>query len=836
MENPEEELVNITGGDVMENKLALAHTLVFALNSNQSDPERMLGVTQAIILYSESPEFLQHAQRLGIMEGICKAMERFLPNAFIQYQLCRALSAMYPDITEAGRPPAQLASHQPCEQLAVTCLVRTMKEHLMDIAPHQASMMALGCLTESSYNWTAAYCDEVLQEKGLAKAVVTSMRTHQNDFREQLLGLRIIHNMLVPSSGKIADRLWKAGALGAVLSGMDRLLHHLLHHDVDAQFQSHTRSMFVYCFFAISKLFGYPIKSSLEHSEYFCGSQVKFRKCEEPSLTVLSRAMSKFTECQDIQRLGAIAMLSACQTEANREIIGIPGIKALVRVCEAYLHAEHGDPEERFLVSTVVNALTDLVKASPLHCAYLANRSVLSCLLSVMRFGKDDDALVCFVMELLYSMGTSGGWDVRHEMVKSGCLQAVVTAMGTHKHDVVPGNFGLLQEGVAALSAIVDGNFPAESAQLVLDSGAAAAVMHAMDVHLDNPMTQQNGVCCLRFIVSYYVTEERMHELPDEALKTIIRAMFTCPGDIYLHEDAVIAIARLLLYEATLEDSNRHWSDKLCEFRGVEALTKCLELCLCTSKASVNASAPATSCENNNTRSDEVSHSSSSSSPAASASSLSSPAKPTKTAGENLAGTSPSSEIITCFVSREQQIWQRTVGFAYMALSYAAGGHESNQSMCAQHGTIGLVLSVMAQHKDNEDLDGHACFCLSAMAQNHAANTEFLARNGGLKRMLRVSHAITEEGFRERFGKIMLGLKRDDCVTKAAIEAIEKAERAKGAEACAGCGKTRAELGMMQLLKCAACCIEPKYCSVKCQKACWPVHKAECKANRKASK
>jgi hypothetical protein len=58
-------------------------------------------------------------------------------------------------------------------------------------------------------------------------------------------------------------------------------------------------------------------------------------------------------------------------------------------------------------------------------------------------------------------------------------------------------------------------------------------------------------------------------------------------------------------------------------------------------------------------------------------------------------------------------------------------------------------------------------------------------------------------------------------------------EEEKLAETCVECGKSAKMLGVLRLLRCSACSIAPRYCSVECQKAAWPKHKAECKANRK---
>jgi hypothetical protein len=46
------------------------------------------------------------------------------------------------------------------------------------------------------------------------------------------------------------------------------------------------------------------------------------------------------------------------------------------------------------------------------------------------------------------------------------------------------------------------------------------------------------------------------------------------------------------------------------------------------------------------------------------------------------------------------------------------------------------------------------------------------------------------------------------------------AERESG-EVCAACGKTSADTGSQSLMRCSACTIAPRYCSVACQKACW---------------
>ena len=57
-------------------------------------------------------------------------------------------------------------------------------------------------------------------------------------------------------------------------------------------------------------------------------------------------------------------------------------------------------------------------------------------------------------------------------------------------------------------------------------------------------------------------------------------------------------------------------------------------------------------------------------------------------------------------------------------------------------------------------------------------------------------------------------------------------EKRRQTEKCVACGKTALDVQLNRLFKCSVCTIAPRYCSVECQTAGWPSHKAECKANR----
>ncbi len=82
------------------------------------------------------------------------------------------------------------------------------------------------------------------------------------------------------------------------------------------------------------------------------------------------------------------------------------------------------------------------------------------------------------------------------------------------------------------------------------------------------------------------------------------------------------------------------------------------------------------------------------------------------------------------------------------------------------------------------------------------------------------------------------------CTTAAASGVVAVSEgdgtvngtrKGKAGRQCVACGSTAADAGLAKLLKCSVCTMALAYCSAACQLACWPAHKAECKANRKAS-
>ncbi len=73
---------------------------------------------------------------------------------------------------------------------------------------------------------------------------------------------------------------------------------------------------------------------------------------------------------------------------------------------------------------------------------------------------------------------------------------------------------------------------------------------------------------------------------------------------------------------------------------------------------------------------------------------------------------------------------------------------------------------------------------------------------------------------------------KETCVLQ---QVIDQHAKEKLNEKCVQCGRSAEVCGLKHLMRCSACTIAPGYCGCECQRADWPVRRAECKANRKKS-
>jgi stage V sporulation protein SpoVS len=181
------------------------------------------------------------------------------------------------------------------------------------------------------------------------------------------------------------------------------------------------------------------------------------------------------------------------------------------------------------------------------------------------------------------------------------------------------------------------------------------------------------------------------------------------------------------------------------------------------------------------------------------------------------------------------------------------------QDECREAGAIEALLAVAERHKQSAKILDSVRSSLGTIAANHEQNSAYVMKSMTSKqtRILgRFDHAAETkrrlEGDAkyqtERMGEGAHDADIQACLNKllanetfllqrAQCDVVEKRlavyEEEKLAATCVECGKSAKLLGVECLMKCSACTTGALYCSVECQKAAWPKHKAECKANRR---
>jgi hypothetical protein len=221
---------------------------------------------------------------------------------------------------------------------------------------------------------------------------------------------------------------------------------------------------------------------------------------------------------------------------------------------------------------------------------------------------------------------------------------------------------------------------------------------------------------------------------------------------------------------------------------------------------------------------------------------------------------------------------------ALRLLSVCTSTRPSLQDQCFEHGAIDAAVRAIKVFKDDKNFVQWADSCILHMTHKHEANTSHAIKTVPKSHAKQVTDARTEEmiNMMERirntdevaahtaslseesraevkafWSSISHGVVRDLGQEDVFVRMVTEREKRIAEEVCAGCGRTAreaevaaageaglkpageaglkpaGEAGLKRLSRCSACTVAPCYCSSECQRACWPAHKAECKANRK---
>jgi hypothetical protein len=180
--------------------------------------------------------------------------------------------------------------------------------------------------------------------------------------------------------------------------------------------------------------------------------------------------------------------------------------------------------------------------------------------------------------------------------------------------------------------------------------------------------------------------------------------------------------------------------------------------------------------------------------------------------------------VCTCVCVVLEESWCGFAAGVYQCISWMTSSSNRNKAPCADLGVIDVILRLIHRHKSDEVLYIQACGALVSITNAHMKTIALLAQKGGIKYIWRASllPLANDPTLGEPiFTMYLESFKLCGPVTEAMVDAVERAEVRKMDEMCVVCDKLRAELGLVGLLRCSACTVEPKYCIVECQKAHW---------------
>jgi hypothetical protein len=189
--------------------------------------------------------------------------------------------------------------------------------------------------------------------------------------------------------------------------------------------------------------------------------------------------------------------------------------------------------------------------------------------------------------------------------------------------------------------------------------------------------------------------------------------------------------------------------------------------------------------------------------------------------------------------------------YLLMAITNLMKHSKELQDTCRKTGLIDVILRVSSRRQSEEKKIISRVHCaLMAVTNEHDGNTEYLKQRmsrrlaamiyesrfeNGLRKTIMHNHGdVIPEEDRQQMQAFLKDVSphrdRQDVIAQVAEPWLKE----KSGQICVLCSKSAADVGLLQLSKCSACTLAPLYCGPGCQKMHWKVHKAECKANRKA--
>jgi hypothetical protein len=685
-------------------------------------------------------------------------------------------------------------------QAAARAALLSMEAHAEDASLNTEVLSALVSL-----------CSEMNLEivKQTIRATVTCLRTHKNHKVLWALACKLLQD-LGRGSDLSVGCMWEEGVQTVCLAGLNMVAAGDGHDGVD-DIQQHCHDE--------TSLDSHVI---IGMCEVICQMYVIPYAREEPGLAVMARLVIKYK--QDIEVLGAlcqVVVLTCLQCAQHREMFGRPMIQAMLLVLDK---ATHNSVVRTSIIATV----GALALKSQSNVMYLTEEDAMRTWLPAWHACMLDPEMcketTCLLLKEVVRLGEA---PTLYAVLKAGCVQRItswITSPEAKEKKALAQACDVLSALTLGLFAQHKSDAPLVKQQAfcnrIVQEGYVEALAHAL------PMISACTAVLTNCITSMVTVLRCSNEYLMRHARCVIKPGVNIMMPAHMHsidsEEGLLQLAACELvcealsgtYARLGSHAFRSVRDEFLECEGIQALATCLHLCGSNSAAVMRLRA------------------------------------------SNAIPRLPhcALAIMSCFV---------------------CGGDGATRLISYQYCSplIEAVLLIMDQYNKDKEIQILCVGALYAMIEDDGANMlRIVGRNGmhyvtqalGLleshdqyypmvyqtqQLMKGTNRAVPAKMLQQKPQQVARGRnlphnampsKRQGSLhgntTAHQGSSSSQREELTGGDVCSACGKSAADVGAVVLLRCSACVIAPLYCSVACQQASWPQHKAECKANRKASK
>jgi hypothetical protein len=733
--------------------------------------------------------------RKGGFEVLLSAMNKHKDSARLQLVACSFISSLGEDAL--AQP--QNASRA---QTAASTVLAAVKAHMHDSTLMQVCIVSICSLcSQMNHDLTATSI----------KVIVQAMRAHAKHVGIQSRGCCALTRFVSAGKARVPG-LWIEGAMEALLDGMDLVLSEKVNRaDEDGYVVNHPMRVHDYCSF---------VRDMYNQLPDAAGER------EEPRLTVLCRVLEIHLLDPDVcLRAFQALRAAAVNCEKNQKILGKPAMRAAVLAM-----GKHKDDARLAIMG--FRSIAAIAVHEPDHAMLLAEDDMLRILVRQAEIhvrNADVRPQACDLFKVMSGFRSLAMADAM--LQQAGCVAFIVKAMG--QPPAQEEGLKTMKNGCLMLTSTImlklDSIFAENSRegydqvvkkitqQGVMDAILAALTSFKADSHVFWPVIQFLhrffSLCSPGHISTFGV----------RSMHAIVGAVLSCECSRQNNEPwsagsqmFACSVLELIMSKAQTLESWRKYQDELGGCGGLKAVATCVQMC-----------------------------------------------------GDTHHDDSNDIQLSRLFQSLKLELPYKALDVIAMVVR----DHAANQDLCPEV-VIHVVLRLMEKHSDVVHLQEAGLAAVIALVDGHEGNARCVACNNGCERL---AHAIKmiemSDECREGMQDMLEKLARIDISGGIAAKKSSTGSRSKSAiaaasdpmmasagvrdrdgmqpqqhsnkakkgdskpgkeigQTCMACGKTAADVGAKNLLKCSACTIGPVYCGAACQRASWEAHKTECKANR----